>query len=184
MYNFENEFNKIVDQYIQVSLSPEDIRQIEEIVGVVVPAKESEYHHQIDGCNEYKRFTTGYYGERAVEKLLGINFIRYSSGHSNNYHNADIGELQIGVKTVEYGKFPIIFKKNKEPQIICVKMDNCNVYVCGLATTKVLNTYQSDSLILSPKLKARGTKTGFYGFRYLLPFKNMEELKELLKQGD
>jgi len=179
---FETIFNENMDKYIKILLNDEDIEFINNIVNIVVPAKKNESHHIVDGKNEIKRFTTGYYGERAVEKLLGIDFIRYSSGHSNDYNNSDIQDLNIGVKTVEYGKFPIIFKNNKEPQIICVKYDKNTVYICGLATPDILNKYQSDEFILSPLLKSRGTKTGFYGFKFLKFFKNLEELKQILKQ--
>lgn len=181
--SFDDYFNENKQFFIKIQLTKEEISKINEIVNTVVPAKKTESHHIVDGNNEYKRFTTGYFGEMAIEKLLNIKFVRYSSGHSNIYNNPDISSLKIGVKTVEYGKFPIIFKKNKEPQIICVKYNNNTVYICGLATTHILNKYQSDDLILSPLLKARGTKTGFYGFEFLKPFKNLEELKILLKDN-
>lgn len=38
-----------------------------------------------------------------------------------------------------------------------------------MATSNVLNNYQDDDLILDPNLRARGTKTGFYGFEQLVP---------------
>jgi len=180
---FKEYFYNNIDNYIKIVLTNDEINEINNIVNIVVPAKKDEAHHIIDGKNEYKRFTTGYYGEKAIEKFLNISFIRYSTGSSNLYNNPDIADLQIGIKTVEFGKFPIIFKHNKEPQIICIKYNTNTVYICGLATTSVLNKYQSDDLILSPLLKARGTKTGFYGFDYLKTFSSLNELKQLIRDG-
>ena len=179
---FEDYFNSNAYKFNEIKFSQDDISKINTIVNVVVPAKKTEQHHIIDGKNEYKRFTTGFFGELAVEKLLNIKFIRYSSEHSNIYNTPDIEGLKVGIKTVEYGKFPIIFKKSYYPEIICVKKDENTVFVCGLATVDVLNKYQSDSLILSPLLKNRGTKTGFWGFDHLLPFNSLAELKKLIKK--
>ena len=63
---------------------------------------------------------TGLLGELALEYTLGIKFIDWSIGKSADYHIPDIPGYKVGIKTVEYGKFPIIFKKNYYPQIICV----------------------------------------------------------------
>jgi len=45
----------------------------------------------------------------------------------------------------------------------------------------VLNKYQSVDLIRDPKLRNKGTKSAFYGFEHLLHFKDIDELKELIK---
>lgn len=177
--SFDDYFNQNKQSFIKIQFTKEEIAKINEIVNIVVPAKKTETHHIIDGNHEYKRFTTGYFGEMAIEKLLNIKFVRYSSGHSNEYHNPDISGLNIGVKTVEYGKFPIIFKKSTTPEIICIKDDN-TVYICGLATVDVLLKYQSDDLVLSPLLKSRGTKTAFWGFDFLKQFKTLDDLKKLI----
>lgn len=94
------------------------------------------------------------------------------------YHVPDIPGYSVGIKTVEYGKFPLIFKKNDYPQIICI-LDPSHygtVLVCGLATADVLNKYQDDDLILDSKLKARGTKTGFYGLEHLLHIESLNDI--------
>ena len=89
----------------------------------------------------------------------------------------------VGIKTVERDKFPIIFKDNSYPQIICIKSTKYNnlIFVCGLATSNVLNNYQDDDLILDPNLRARGTKTGFYGFEQLVPIKSLNDLSTYKK---
>ena len=55
------------------------------------------------------------------------------------------------------------------------------IYICGLAIVDVLNTYQDDKLILSPYLRKKGTKTGFYGFSSLIPLADVKDINELSK---
>lgn len=121
--------------------------------------------------------------QAALEKLFGIPIINWTIGYSGLYHIPDIPGYRVGIKTVERDKFPIIFKDNSYPQIICIKSTKYNnlIFVCGLATSNVLNNYQDDDLILDPNLRARGTKTGFYGFEQLVPIKSLNDLSTYKK---
>ena len=112
-----------------------------------------------------------------------IHIIDWTIGYSGLYHIPDIPGYRVGIKTVERDKFPIIFKDNSYPQIICIKSTKYNnlIFVCGLATSNVLNNYQDDDLILDPNLRARGTKTGFYGFEQLVPIKSLNDLSTYKK---
>ncbi len=130
-----------------------------------------ENDHIIDGDKEVKRNVTGQLGEWAVEKYLNIPFVDWSIGESITYNHPDIGIKRVGIKTVEYGKLPVIHCKSYYPEIICVKKDN-KVYIAGLATPEVLNEYQDSSFILDKKLAARGAKTCFYGFSHLQSIEN------------
>lgn len=123
-------------------------------------------------------------GEAALEKILGIPIIDWTIGDSDKYHIPDIPGYKIGIKTVEYGKFPIVFKHNYYPQIICIVDTKKvgNVYVCGMASVEVLNTYQDDSLIIDDKLRSRGTKTGFYGFDFITPIESLDDLEPYKKE--
>lgn len=162
--------------FIRVLLTDEEMRKTHELACSIVEAKKTEQHHIIDGDKEIKRFWTGLKGEMAVEKLLGIKIIEWEAGLSNKYNHSDIKELNIGIKTVEKYKFPTVFKKNYYPQIICIvddRMPNL-VFVCGIASKENLNTFQDDDLILDPKLRARGTKTGWYGFESLEPIDSLK----------
>lgn len=135
--------------------------------------QQNEVQHQIDGEREFKRFYTGLLGEAALEIVLGINIIDWTIGNSKQYNVPDIQSLGIGIKTVEYGKFPIIFKQNTYPQIINLKISDNEILVAGLADVQTLNLYQSDDLILDPNLRSKGTKTGFYGFNKLTSVGNL-----------
>ena len=171
---------KCKNNMIYVEFSPEEIQKIDNFVTQVIQAKQQERHHKIDNKNEYKRFFTGMMGEYAVEKTLGQKFVDWSIGESTNYNMADLNALgiNVGIKTVEIGKYPIIHKEAKRPEIICIKRRDNLIIICGLATIEVLNTYQDINLVLSPYLKRRGTKTGFYGFEHLINFSNLEDLKK------
>jgi hypothetical protein len=180
MRDFVNTVVACKPNMIYVKLSPETLNKIDIFTKAVIKAKSMEGHHIIDNGQEYKRFYTGMMGECAVEQLLGVPFVDWDIGNSNEFNHADLTKLglKVGIKTVEMHKFPIIHKKSYKPEIICIKRTDDTVIICGLATTSVLNTYQDDDLILSPKLRARGTKTGFYGFDKLIPIHSYEDLME------
>ena len=178
MRDFVTEVAKCKPNMIYITLEPEILQKIDTFTKAVIQAKEIEAHHLIDHGQEYKRFHTGLMGECALEKLFNRSFIDWSIGVSNAYNTADLKSLgyNVGVKTVEFGKFPIIHKKPYRPELICIKRNENTIILCGLATIKALQQYQDDDLILSPALRARGTKTGFYGFDQLIKINSLADL--------
>jgi hypothetical protein len=144
--------------------------------------KKSESHHIVDSFNEAKRWRTGTGGELALGQYIGKEFVDLSIGDSNDYHVPDLSSigLNIGIKTVELGKYPIIFKQSEKPEIIIIRLDDEKFCILGVASPEDLNKYQSDDEILSPSLKARGTKTAFTGLYKVKPFSNYEELIKLI----
>lgn len=173
------------DSFIRVRIDPDYIRRINEYVknSSLIKRKQAEIHHQKDHYHEYKRHVTGLLGEAAIEKLFDIKIIDWSIGLSKNYNQPDIPGYTVGIKTSEKWNFPVVFKKNYYPQIICIRnVDskhpayNDVIFVCGLATVEVLNKYQSESLIKSPSLRARHVKTGFYGFSELTKVSNLKDI--------
>ena len=182
-HSYKNDVDPYAKGFTIVKIDPGYVERIYDLVNDIVERKATEEHHKIDNQSEFKRFTTGFLGEAAIEKLFGINVIDWSIGDSKSYHVPDVPGYSVGIKTVEYGKFPIIFKNNYYPQIMCIrsiKEENV-VAVCGLATKDILNTYQDDDLILDANLRARGTKTGFYGFGFLKPVNTILDIKEYKK---
>ena len=182
---------RLYDEYVtkhaytftRVNIDSEYVNRIQSFVTELVKAKTKEEHHKRDSYQEAKRFTTGFLGEAAIEKLFGIHIIDWSIGYSGLYHVPDIPGYRVGIKTVERNKFPIIFKNNYYPQIICIRSNKYNnlIFVCGLATSAVLNKYQDDDLILDKNLRARGTKSGFYGFEHLIAIKSLDDLSKYKK---
>lgn len=175
--NYDDYVRKHSSTFIKVILSNNKVEIIKNFVKKIIKAKISESHHLVDSGMEEKRWTTGFLGESAVEQFLKINFIDLSIGSSQNYHVSDLKKVgyDCGIKTVEKEKFPVIFRKSYKPEIIVVKQSDRVFYICGLATVEVLNKYQSLDLILSPSLRKRGTKTGFYGFHKLIKPDNVRE---------
>lgn len=168
--------------YIEVDKQVRD--KIIDLAQRIVRAKLSEKHHKFDNKQEFKRFYTGLLGEAALEKMFSIDIIDYQVGSSNYFNTADLHKqnIDIGIKTVELWKFPIIHKIVKRPEIINVRKDEKTVVCFGLATIDVLKKYQNDNYILSPFLKARGTKTGFYGFSELIPINSYDELVKIYQE--
>jgi hypothetical protein len=166
------------ESFDEVELPMFKIKMAYEFAQQKQEAKQVESHHRIDGNQELKRALTGVLGEMAVELYLGMDFVDLSVGDSRDYNTADLEEFDCGVKTVERDKYPIIFKRSNKPEIIVIKYTDSILYVCGLATPLILNTYQSEGLILDPRLKARGTKAGFYGFDKLVSPKQIKYVLE------
>ena len=119
--NYDECVTKYSDSFVRVVLDPGYVSRIQNFVTELVEAKSKEDHHKIDSNKEVKRFTTGFLGEAALEKLFGIPIIDWTIGYSGLYHIPDIPGYRVGIKTVERDKFPIIFKDNSYPQIICIK---------------------------------------------------------------
>lgn len=176
MITYPTHVNPYVGNYTEITIPPVKVEKLKKFVNKIILEKQTEEHHKIDCHNEYTRFYTGFLGEAALEELFHINIIDWSIGKSKKYHVPDIPGYKVGIKTVENGKFPIIFKNNYYPQIINIKIAENKVLICGLATVTVLNTYQSDDLILSSSLLKRGTKTGFYGFHSLQCIYSLDNL--------
>jgi len=181
--NYETHVKPFSDNFIRVKIDKVNYIKAENFVKELVVAKSKESHHKVDNDSTYKRFLTGTLGELALEKLLSTEgIVDWGIGDSVKYHSPDLKGigLKVGVKSVNYGLFPIIFNKSYSPEIINIVYKNY-VYVCGLATVDVLNKYQTIDLVKSSKLKSRGTKTGFYGFDKLKTFSTFDELKKIVK---
>ena len=175
---YEEYVSKYSDNFIRIVIDDEYAERIKEFANRIVKKKATEDHHLVDNRQELKRFTTGLMGEAALEKLFNMNIIDWTVGDSKDYHHPDVPGYRVGIKSVEKWKFPIIFKHNWYPQIICIISDNIKnlVFVCGMASPDVLNNYQSDNLVIDKKILERGSKTAFWGFPYLTPVKSLDDI--------
>ena len=111
--NYETYVKPYEHRFCKIVIPNQTISNIKLFTNDLIRAKQVEQTHQIDNNQEFRRFYTGLIGEAALEILLGIPIIDWNIGNSKNYNTPDIQSLGIGIKTVEYGKFPIIFKKNE-----------------------------------------------------------------------
>lgn len=182
--NFMENYKKR-EQYFQKVFITDDMRKIaDDFSGKIIAEKMKESEYQFDGAKLKKRYTTGILGEMAVLKLLGIDYhnVNIDIGKTKYFQFADLKEFgfnYVGVKTVEYGKAPVVFKTNRDNQIIVVMTEKYAI-VCGVATPRILDTYSSLDLILDKNLRAKGNKVGFYGFDHLFVIRSKEELNNFL----
>lgn len=174
---FYSLFNKNRSTYSFVRVTKEELQEVRKFTDDVVVRKDQEVGYRIDRYQKKKRFGTGFSGETAVGKLIGRTFTDLSVGESRQFNVPDLSELglNVGVKTVEMGKFPLVLKYPRNPEIIVVK-DGDYHYICGIASVATLKACQDDRLVLSASCLQEGRKTAFYGLDQLVPFSNFEEL--------
>jgi len=180
--DYQEDALKVLIRSPYIELNARDAQFLYDFAKKFQAAKANEVIHQIDNDQEIKRYMTGFAAELAVERLLGVRILDTSFGHSDNYNHADLKSagLNIGVKCSLLGNYPVVFKTPHNAEIITV-LHGTRVFVCGLASVQNMMKYSDDNLILNAKFKARGVKTGFYGFDQLVPFKNLDELKAAYK---
>ena len=161
-----------------ITLTDEELAKIDTFAREKSKAKLLESHHQTDGGQEYTRNYTGMMGEVALEKFFGVPFVDWTIGTSSKYNVADLRPLgyNVGIKTVEMGKFPLVRKDAYRPEIMCIKKDERTIIFCGLATTEVLINNQDDRFVKSPNALRRGEKSAFTGFDKLIKIDSLSDL--------
>jgi hypothetical protein len=176
--DYQEDALKVLIKSPYIELDAKDAKFLYAFAQKFQAEKSGESVHQIDNDKEIKRYMTGFAAELAVERLLGVKILDTTFGHSDNYNHADLkaAGLDIGVKCSLLGNYPVVFKKPHNAEIITV-LHGTRVFICGLASIQTMTKFCDEDLILNEKFKARGVKTGFYGFDQLVPFKNLDELK-------
>jgi hypothetical protein len=190
---YRNIIEPNLQSFIRVEFTKQELLPIIELTKKVAEEKLKEKNYKIDGFGLHKRFMSGFISELAIERLLGINIIDYeqveNKTHSKYFNTPDLQNagFNVGVKSAEYGKVPLIPTHNTYSQIICIRDTPKSVLVCGIATPEVLNDFQTEDLILAPSLKRinedkrrqgniKNIKTGFYGFNHLLNINTIQSL--------
>lgn len=163
-----------------IELNRNDALEIYNFVKAFQKAKSSEHLHRIDDDKELKRYMNGFAAEYALERFLGVKFMDRTLCDSAKYNEADLRSIgiNIGVKCSNINNYPTVFKSPHNAEIITV-LNGTKVYICGVASIKTMLDYSDENLILNDKFRARGVKTGFFGFDQLVPFKNIEELRAI-----
>jgi len=146
--------------------------------------KPNEPHHWNDDGEEFKRNFHGKLGECAVIIYLGlpISMISFEVGpDSKIFDYADLHKAGYwaGIKSVEYMKLPLIYKKPREPQVIVTISAKYKdkTLIHGIATVENQLKNQDDNLIVSPKVKAAGKKTAFTGLLFLESMDTLNKYK-------
>lgn len=183
-HNFEECVNPCLDNFVKITFSEEELIPLHNFVDKVVKEKMKEEHYKIDSGSLKKRFFTGFLGEMAISLIFEKNTVDWAIGNSKIFNKADLKAIgrDIGIKTVEWGKFPIVHKNPKRPEIINLRKEN-TIYVCGIATPENMLKNSTDDLVISEDLRKRNVKTGFYGFSDLKFFPK-ERIIEKLNRGE
>lgn len=95
--NYDECVTKYSDSFVRVVLDPGYVSRIQNFVTELVEAKSKEDHHKIDSNKEVKRFTTGFLGEAALEKLFGIPIIDWTISIPGN---ATVNKLTLSLDEV------------------------------------------------------------------------------------
>tara|TARA_Y100001951_G_C11268265_1_gene257010 strand:+ start:77 stop:736 length:660 start_codon:yes stop_codon:yes gene_type:complete len=177
--NFDQNLGKVI------VISDQDISRISTWANDIAKVKTAETGYKNDSNKIRKRYYTGMLGEVALEYLLDTKFIDWDIGESKFYNDPDLRALgdpfsTIGIKTVEKGNFPLVKKNPPGPEIINVKINNNEICVLGLVDVESLKTYTDDTLIIDPRVKAKGQKTGYWNLKAAIPFDSLETLKDAL----
>ena len=181
-----NEYRKRVLPYLDgkpfITVKQDTLENLIQLVDEIVKVKTKESHHKVDGEKEFKRFYTGLLGEAALEQFFGIPIINWSVGDSVQYKNSDLlkAGYDVGVKTSELWKFPLVAKDISRPQMIAVRVDERTIAIAGYAPVALLRARQIGKFVLHAG--ARQRKGGFYGFSDLDAVKNKACLDSLVPE--
>lgn len=174
-------------KYPLIPLTEDDYKSIEPFCLAMAKEKSKEGVHKMDPHQRAKRFSTGFIGERAVEKWLDKEITDRTIGKSKDYSVPDLKPLDIncGVKTVELGKCHLVPKKPKWHELMVYiapaskdrpKEVKSVALIIGVACPDMITKYSHNDLVKDSNAKKR--KNGFYGVRRLWVVKTLQELRE------
>jgi|TARA_R100001163_G_scaffold65567_1_gene63304 hypothetical protein len=174
---FKDEYNKTSG--IIITLKDSDIQKAKDFTNKVIKAKAKERHHKTDSKSVYKRFLTGTLGELALEELLGIKVVNWNVGKSTTFKNPDLKHagFDVGIKTVNYGMFPLVSKNPQSAEIINIKLSDNKICMLGMVTVEDLRVYTDDALLLDKNAKQR--KTAFWNLSAAKSFNSVASLRYL-----
>lgn len=174
-------FLKIVGPYLntyhRVSINKTYELRIQQKVLELLKLKDmGQLRDKYEGEHYYLILLEKLIGLIALEKHLKIKQTDIEAISKTYEPTITIENNIIDVVTTIFGKFPLIDKKPKRPAIILLNKDNKTIYICGLATTKVLkrNLFEIKGIVSGKE------KSTFLGFDQLKPFSSREELLGLL----
>ena len=144
-----------------------------------------------DGLRAAKRIASGKLAELAVGRFIGKNFTDWDIGKTSRFAVSDLKPLKIkaGVKASTFGNVPLIYPKERQPQVIVTMRNNLYDYefgdlavIHGVAPVTNILTFIQREYVLSSGASEKG-KLGYVGHEGVLLFKNFEELKTLCRKN-
>lgn len=181
MREFLEEVFKYKKKFIPIKIGYSDKKKIQECTLELLELKDfGQLRDRYEGQMFYDRFTREMMSEIALEKLLDIKFIDWEAKRTiKGCPNVLIyNNLKVGVTANEFAEYPILIDEEITlPQVFTIKKGSDYIYICGLATTRILEE-NSKKIPLTPM--ALGRKAIFTGFDKLLMFDSTEKIEELL----
>lgn len=169
----------VQSNFCRVDLAEKEIFRVQDAAVRISNAKLKEQGYIRDNAGMIKRWTTGLGGEIALGKFLGVEIMDDTVGHSSEYNIGDLKKicLNIGVKSVEYKKFPLVHDHPKRCEIVLIKHPEKYKYmICGLYTPQIMMTYSCRDLVVDENVRL--SKTAFYGIPFYKTFKTIDDLKQ------
>lgn len=134
------------------------------------------------------RFFSGFVGEYAIGKLLGVseqfNGSYIGGSYSNKHPDLMYCGYRLGVKTSRIGKTVKFNLHTSEPQLVCqythiaeYGKTGIRVFICGIMLPEYVFVHSDRDWIEEPKLRNRRVKLGFFKFDKLIPF-SLDVIKE------
>ena len=171
-----------MENYTKIIFTDEDYNFIKDLSDRIIEEKKKEEIHKKDGKCEPKRWTTGLFGELAVEKYFNINIIDETVGNSKNYAHADLKKAgyNVGVKTCCFPNFPVINRDIHEPQLfVLLNEKKTQAMILGLADLDLLQENlkdkSNDELIFMKSMLDK--KTAFSKIEKLKKINSIDELE-------
>ncbi|MCU0350618.1 MAG: hypothetical protein MUF43_07290 [Flavobacterium sp.] len=165
-----------------IKISHSDKRKIQETALSLLNLKDlNQLRDRFEGALFYKRFTRELMAEIALEKYLSCEFIDWDAkGKIKDYPNEiKVKNIEIKITPFDFGEYPILIDENpQKPEIFCIKKAEDTIYICGIATKKILLENQKK---LNGIPMVLGKKVGFIGFDKLQRFENIEELYKIVE---
>jgi hypothetical protein len=165
----------------QIKIGYSDKKKIQDSALSLLNLKDfGQLRDRYEGDLFYKRFTKELMAEIALEKLLGVRFINWQAKSKiKDFPNKLIfQDLNIGINVIDFSEYPVLIDEEVNlPQIFCIKKGEDSIFICGLATIDILETYRKD---ISNVPMVLGKKVIFNGFSQLKKFETVEDLKSFL----
>lgn len=178
--NYYDDYVHLLPHLPIVGVGEKKYSKIYQHVAELEDAKMKEDAHKRDNKSHFKRHLTGVLGEAAMENYLRIPIIDYTISHSKYHKHADLKQhgLNVGIKTIEYGKLPLVEIGSIRPEIILIKEQTRSVfYICGVYHPAVLNKYSDQGLIWDDAIEG---KTCFYALDKGRSFETIEDLIKII----
>ena len=181
MQDYINKILKYREKFKVINLNYNDIDSIKEVVLKALGLTNiNQLRDKYEGVSFYQNFSSRISGVIALEKLLGINLIDWDNLSAKNYKpSLSINDIQVDVITASDRDFPVINTRNENPAIIVLRPQEKSLWICGYASTEILNHNQNDNL-LKGLLSNKNNETAFTGFDKLRSFESFEDLQKLV----